>query len=113
MTTIAEIVVGACSAVAVAAVSSCATIFATRKPAVINAQSSADMTALKGFAELSAALLKRMGEQDDTIQQLKGEVENLSQHVYSLENELRRNGLPIPVRQRPAVFSVVTGKLPQ
>lgn len=120
MADLPEILITGVVGVISATIASVTTYLIKRKPAVVNAgaaqltaEANAQNSVNDGFAKLNAALMKRMDEQDELIQALKGEVENLSQHVYSLENELRRNGLPIPVRVRPAVFSVVPGGAPQ
>lgn len=102
-----EILITACASVAAAAIASLATILVKRRPAALTAEAAWQLSNNDGFAKLNAALMKRMEEQDEVINALRGEIENLTQHVYSLENILRENGQPIPVRQRPAVFSVV------
>lgn len=99
-------------AVISAALATVTTVIVQRKPAAVTAEAQAQTAVNDGFAKLSTKLMERMGEQDELILQLRGEIENLSQHVYSLENALRKEGLPIPIRVRPQVFAVVEGGKP-
>lgn len=107
MASLTEIAVGAIATVVSATLATVTTVLVKRRPALISAEAQAQTAVNSGFADLSAALLKRMDDQDRQIKTLLGEVDNLTQHVYSLEKILRDNGLPIPMRQRPSVLTVV------
>lgn len=113
MATPTEIAVTAIVGLLSAIVASVTTVLVKRQPALVTAEAAAQTTVNDGFAKLSAVLLERMEVQEIQIRELVSEVGNLTQHVYSLEKILRDNGLPIPVRQRPGVFSVLPANMAQ
>lgn len=120
MADLPEIIVTCIGTVVGGLIGAVTTYLIKRKPAIVladaahlTAEAGMQVSVNDGFAKLNAALMKRMDEQDAKIVELTGEVANLSQHIYSLEAELRKHDIPIPVRIRPAVFSVVPGGNPQ
>lgn len=113
-----EIAVTAVASIASAIIAAVATISIKRRPVLMTAEAQAQTAVNDGFAKLSASLLERLDDLEEQNAKLRailerqhreftGEISNLSQHVYSLEKILRDEGLPIPIRTRPAILDVV------
>lgn len=90
-------VVGAGAATIAAAISSMVTLAASRKTGEAAWQTSIN----DGFHKLTQDMENTNARLERTVQALSGEVNNLTQHVESLEAILRRRGLKIPKRPSP------------
>lgn len=100
--------IAAGASIVAALVASVTTFIVQRKPALVTAEAMAQTSVNNGFAELAKSLMGELNSARDEIKQLRGELADMTQHLYSLETILRQEGLPIPVRVRPAVFTVAT-----
>lgn len=115
MGALALAIIGGGSAAFSAVISAAVTVIVTRRPAQVTAEAAqltaqaagvsaeaAWQTAMnEGFAKLSAQYEDRNKELGEQVTRLEGTVNNLVQHVESLETILRANGLPIPLRPVP------------
>lgn len=90
-----------------AAIGTLAAILVRRKPALMSAEATAQSAVNDGFAKLAAALTEQLMEARREIQELRGEIADLTQHLYSLETVLRKENIPIPLRVRPHIMTVV------
>lgn len=106
----AQSVIEVLGALAVAALSSVVTLIISRKPVQVTAEAAWQTAMNDGFKKLSEQYEARNQELGDQVTRLEGTVNNLVQHVESLETILRANGLPIPLRPVP-VAELVAPKL--
>lgn len=104
------VIMGA-TAVISAAIGATATVLIQRKPTAMSAEAQAQTAVNDGFAKLVTTLSEQLDEARAEMkaakQELLGEIENLTQHVYSLEKLLRDEGMPVPIRHRPQVITMV------
>ena len=117
MDNLGAIVITTAGAVAVALISGLAAWFVARrtaKPVAVQAEAAVQTAINDGFAKLAGqyeAMNKSLQAKADAqaqvideysakIDQLTGEVRDLTQHVESLESALRREGLPVPARRK-------------
>lgn len=96
--------VTALGALLVAVVSGLVTWIVARvnvRPADKTADASFQQAMNEGFATITARYEAMNAELMERVDQLSGEVRDLTQHIESLERILRDEGLPVPERRRP------------
>lgn len=97
-----QTLVDAVLTLAAAGVSSLVTAFVMRRPRRVAAEAQQQATINEGFTALLKAAMESNREMQLEMVQLRGELRNLDQHILSLEEELRRHGIPLP--KRPLVL---------